>query len=274
MTLKSIFRKKALRLENKIPVFSKRDAFVKNYDLISKDHLKHYKITRKNPFIEEDHWLEIESATAKMVSKKLEKKNLKILDIGVGLGRLLEYFSMHERYGLDISIEYLKHARSKNINVCMAKVEDMPYKKNTFDCVLCTDVLEHVCDLNLAIKKILYVLKRNGLLAIRVPYREDLSEYLKPHYKYNYAHLRSFDENSVLLLFNKIFNMKLLDTNLTGYQGGQFKGILQSNILLRKITYKILFFLKSINKSIYKKVSHIICKPVEINFLFKKINKN
>ena len=50
----------------------------------------------------------------------------------------------------------------------------MPYSDESFDVILCTDVLEHVIDLNLCVAKILSVLKKGGLLIIRVPNREDL----------------------------------------------------------------------------------------------------
>ena len=71
--------------------------------------------------------------------------------------------------------------------------------------------LEHVIDLNLCLKKIPSVLKKDGYLIIRVPYKENLQEYLKNSYPYNYSHLRNFDEESLLILMEKVFNLQFLE---------------------------------------------------------------
>jgi SAM-dependent methyltransferase len=118
---------------------------------------------------------------------------------------------------MDVSIEYLKIAAKKSIKVCMSLVEDMPYKEGVFDMVVCTDVLEHVLDVNLAIKKILSVIKQNGYLIVRVPYKEDLTPYLDPTYPFIFSHLRNFDENSLRLIFEKIFKCAVEDIQYCGY---------------------------------------------------------
>ena len=42
--------------------------------------------------------------------------------------------------------------------------EDIPIRKYFWKIITCTDVLEHVFDLNLSIKNILKVLKKDGYL--------------------------------------------------------------------------------------------------------------
>jgi 2-polyprenyl-3-methyl-5-hydroxy-6-metoxy-1,4-benzoquinol methylase len=74
----------------------------------------------------------------------------------------------------------------------MSRIEDMPYKKGHFDVVVTTDVLEHVFDLNLAVSKILSVVKNDGVIVVRVSYKENLEGYLHPNFPYDLVHLRSF----------------------------------------------------------------------------------
>ena len=57
---------------------------------------------------------------------------------------MLQNFPGLRRHGMDISRGYLKVSREVGIDVCYARIEDMPYKPDTFDVIVCTDVLEHV----------------------------------------------------------------------------------------------------------------------------------
>jgi hypothetical protein len=69
----------------------------------------------------------------------------------------------------------------------------------------------------MTIARILSVLKEDGVLVIRVPYREDLSAYASPECPYKYVHVRNFDENSLRLLFEKVFQCELIEINEAGY---------------------------------------------------------
>jgi len=192
-----------------IPVFSARDAYVANYERIASDHLYHMAQTGANPFISEHLWRDSEALTAGLV-RKYSAPGARILDVGCGLARLLEQFRELERYGMDISPDYLEHAQRKGVDVCLARVEDMPYREGFFDIVVCTDVLEHVFDLDLACRQILRVLRDGGVLVVRVPYREDLSSY-RALDTYEFVHLRNFDEDELAMLFEKIHGCRVAE---------------------------------------------------------------
>ncbi|MFX8075194.1 class I SAM-dependent methyltransferase, partial [Acinetobacter baumannii] len=79
--------------------------------------------------------------------------------------------------GIDISLDYLRRAREAGISVCFSRIEDMPYKDGFFDAIVCTDVLEHVLDLNYCTAQILRVLRPGGVLILRVPHNDLLEVY-------------------------------------------------------------------------------------------------
>lgn len=264
----SPFFKSPLSYRNSIPIFSESDEYIKNYEKISYDHVVSTVDGKSNPWIEESVWKESEDSTASLL-KKYSKDGQRILDVGIGLGRLLSRFPNLERYGMDITFSYLVHSQTKGINVCFAKIEDMPYKEQYFDLIVCTDVLEHVFDLNLAVAKILSVLKKGGVIIVRVPNQEDLSQYLKPEYPYNFAHLRNFDENSLRLFFTKIFNCAFLEKShaifLPSTHKLKYKFPIGNSLIVKTV---------SAVRHVSKHLHHFLCKVLfistEINVVFRK----
>jgi SAM-dependent methyltransferase len=196
-----------------VPVFSRRSDYTDNYQKIARDHLQSMSPTSENPFIENALWFELELSTRTLVEKYVTPGS-RILDVGVGLGRVIGPLPQYERYGIDISLDYLKHTRGMEIAVAYALAEDMPYPDAYFDAVVSCDVLEHVQGYDAAVQQILRVLKPGGHLILRVPYREDLEVYLQDGLAYEYIHLRNFDEHSLRLYFEKIQRCKLLETGL------------------------------------------------------------
>lgn len=57
----------------------------------------------------ESHWLEIEQSTEQLINKYSKSLPLRILDVGVGMGRLLERFPNTERYDVDVTINVKFH---------------------------------------------------------------------------------------------------------------------------------------------------------------------
>jgi len=196
-----------------IAIFSADDRYVDNYKRIAADHLAAMKPESDNPYIENALWTELEQSTRDLIEKHVPAGSA-VLDVGVGLGRVMAPLTQYRRYGIDISLDYLRLTRDRGIEVAFARVEDMPYRDASFDAIVTCDVLEHLVEFDQGIKQILRVLKPGGHLIVRVPYREDLKVYLRDDLPYEYIHLRNFDEHSIRLYFEKIHRCKLLETTL------------------------------------------------------------
>ena len=210
-----IYRRPPRTVMNAIPVFCEASKYIDNYETIATDHLKADDAHGANPIIPQQLWADMERTTLELIARNTQPGD-RILDVGVGLGRLLRQVPQLERYGTDISLTYLGRAAQHGIDVCCAMVEDLPYHDAMFDVITCTDVLEHVLDLNLACHNMLRVLKPGGVLIVRVPYREDLAVYASPSCPYEFVHLRNFDEHSLRLLFEKIVGAEVLEMHMHG----------------------------------------------------------
>lgn len=265
----SVYSRPPLYFSGSIPIFSETNEYIKNYDIIARDHLKAITDTCPNPWIDEESWRIMEASTMELILRWSTCGD-RILDVGVGLGRLLEMLPDYERYGMDIALPYLVHSEKKGIKVCMAAIEDMPYRKKFFDLVVCTDVLEHVLDLNLAITNMLSVLKAGGVLIIRVPYKESLAPYAEASYPYYYAHIRNFDEHSLSLLLTRCFGCEVLDVRYSLYlpQTERFKYRFPTKYS-SKIQRGILKIIKSLSSKLFQASLARMMEPVVINMVFR-----
>jgi len=112
------------------------------------------------------------------------KSGDRILDIGCGEGRhaLTAYMLEDvESIGVDLSIDDLMTALhrykefsepnndSKSFYISLADGRNLPFSNNSFDKVICSEVLEHIEDHNTVLAEISRVLKVGGMLAISVP---------------------------------------------------------------------------------------------------------
>jgi SAM-dependent methyltransferase len=122
------------------------------------------------------------------------------LDIGSADGLLLEMVGADIAVGTDISIEYCRKMKEKKIEAINCVAECLSLADETFDTITCTEVLEHVLYSNKVVHEIHRVLKNGGHVLFSVPYREKLAAYSRC--KYEFAHLRTFDENFVETLFD------------------------------------------------------------------------
>jgi len=101
-------------------------------------------------------------------------KKLKILDIGCGGGLLCEPLNRLGATitGIDASndnIEVAKlHSKQMNLNskYIHTAPENLDLKNNTYDALLCMEVVEHLKDVNLFIENCSKLIKKNGIMFV------------------------------------------------------------------------------------------------------------
>jgi ubiquinone/menaquinone biosynthesis C-methylase UbiE len=145
---------------------------------------------------------------------KLEKGD-KVLDLGCGEGRhvISAYLEEEiESYGIDLCLEDLKTTKEKfepfedkeeserNFALMSANALQLPFADNTFDKIICSEVLEHIPDYEGALKEIERILKPGGLFCASVP--RFWPEWVCWHYSDEYhenegGHVRIFLEKQL-----------------------------------------------------------------------------
>ncbi|MBD3311956.1 methyltransferase domain-containing protein [archaeon] len=100
---------------------------------------------------------------------KLKKDSL-ILDLGCGTGYLTRMLreKNYKVIGIDISEKRIKEAGK---DFLVGDASKPPFKDKVFDCVIASDVIEHLPDdLNNIIKRLKKLVKKKGKMIISVPY--------------------------------------------------------------------------------------------------------
>jgi SAM-dependent methyltransferase len=107
---------------------------------------------------------------SRWLAKNADEGSL-VLDLGSATGGN----SLHMmNLGLEVvSVEFSDYGveaqRNKGIEVIQADARSLPFKSNTFDLVICLDVLEHIEEDYLAAKEVQRILKPSGKFLFSVP---------------------------------------------------------------------------------------------------------
>jgi len=138
------------------------------------------------------------------------KQNERILDVGCGEGYQISYIVNHAGYtvGVDLSLSKLIEAkkRVKDVDFINASSEKLPFRTETFDKVLSLELLEHLRNPSKTIDEISFILKKQGILVISVPYKERIKMTQCIHcgkLTPIWGHLTSFDEEKLSMLMPK-----------------------------------------------------------------------
>lgn len=111
------------------------------------------------------------------IFSEIEKRKPKlVLDAGCGRGfysaTLTTFPFIKKIVGIDLNNEYLKIARKQftdpRLKLGKASIYSLPFQDNSFDAIICSEVLEHVDD-NRALQELQRVVKKDGVILITVP---------------------------------------------------------------------------------------------------------
>ena len=146
-------------------------------------------------------------------------ENGRILNIGVGRGTLERILieKGREVYCLDpseTSINRLREDLSLGDRAKTGYSQDIPFEKNFFDCVVMTEVLEHLSDeiLGQTLSEVCNVLKPNGLFIGSVPADEKLIDgaAVCPNCGeqfHRWGHQQSFNRERLINVLKQIFEV-------------------------------------------------------------------
>lgn len=150
----------------------------------------------------------------------------KLLDLGCGKKPYKHLYDQFVDSSIGIDVETTPH-----LNKYIDKFYDgktIPFENDSFDVVLCTEVLEHVENPDLFLTEIHRVLKKDGTLILTVPFMQLLHEIPYDFYRYTPFALRSMIKRNQLTL-----------VSITGFSGPFGFFITTSMRLPLKIANKI-----------------------------------
>ena len=98
-------------------------------------------------------------------------KQIKFLDIGCGSGLYVHAAKLlgFDSYGIDIDKKSIEIAKDIGLKVEQSDILDSEFRNNYFDIIQMKQVLEHLPNPNQVLRKIYYLLKKEGVLIIDVP---------------------------------------------------------------------------------------------------------
>jgi 2-polyprenyl-3-methyl-5-hydroxy-6-metoxy-1,4-benzoquinol methylase len=219
-----------------------------------------------------DYFIERNGATkdenrriAEYIESKIPKKTKLILDIGCGNAWVAKRFCKKgfNVISMDISHTNVKKALEnypfENHFGIVADVFNLPFKKNIVDCIISSEVIEHVTNPKLFVENLFRILKPEGALIITTPYKEKIIYSLCVHCNQptpSSAHLHSFNEN--------ILTDLIKDENLEKVEYERFAnkiiGYFRLFVILRIFGFKIWKFIDKLFSLLYNKQLRIIVK--------------
>jgi len=152
------------------------------------------------------------------------RDNCSVLDMGCGNALLGDCLSKKNYYvGMDLNANYIKNLHIRGHIGVIGTVESLPFKKSTFDYVICTEVLEHVFNPKQILENIYEILKKNGTAIISVPniaYWDTRKELLLGRFPENKSkfyppeHIRFFTRDDISRLINDA-GLRIIRTHIT-----------------------------------------------------------
>ena len=164
----------------------------------------------------------------KMIIKNIPKGASLLLDVGCGSAWLAKHLVPEGKNVVSLDISFVNTSKAmdsvpfSNHAAVIADVFHLPFGENTFDCIVASEIMEHLYDPELFVKKLVYILKPGGKLILTTPYNEILEYSLCVHCNKptpRNAHLHSFNKEKIKEVINtvpqkevkiKIFNNILL----------------------------------------------------------------
>jgi glycosyltransferase involved in cell wall biosynthesis len=119
-----------------------------------------------------------------------------LLDLGAGTK---PYAPLYEPYFADCTSVDVEHSPHNIADVDrIASADDLPFGPATFDCVVCTEVLEHCRQPDLVLREVTRVLRPGGRLFLTTPLLRPLHEMPHDYFRFTPSSLRFLAESAGL----------------------------------------------------------------------------
>ena len=188
---------------------------------------------KKNPAV---------AAVGNWLIKPIQKRK-KVLDYGCGTGRAIPYLIKKdcEIVGVDLSREMLNIAKkrySKKVKFILLNGQKFPFKKNSFDIIHASLLVNHIKDLKKFFKECSKVLKKEGLLLFDCSVKEimNIEAPFIPKYLENKKESKRIKENYKNTTFSHKFEDIVKTSKKNGFNLEFYKTIIIDSKVKKALT--------------------------------------
>jgi len=124
----------------------------------------------------------------------------RLLEVGCGTGADLQWARQRgwEVHGLELNESAVAAAKDQGLDVQRSTFEDSNLTPNSFDCIIMSQVLEHLYSPTLALRRCHQLLRPSGVLLVAVPKFDSWTRHALGHYWHNLqfpVHLHHFNQS-------------------------------------------------------------------------------
>ena len=197
------------------------------------------------------------------IISEVPKNTASILDVGCGKAWVAQYFCPKEVRvcSMDISTVNPKRAVERypydNHFGVVADAYHLPFREGAFDCIIASEIIEHVPDPGIFIGSLLRVLRPGGKLIITTPYNENIQYYLCIHCNRptpQHAHIHSFTMKKMLALTP----MEQVASRHIYTFGNKALILLRMHVFLKYLPFRLWRLLDKLANKLIKKPSRIL----------------
>lgn len=186
-----------------------------------------YKRQRWNTKAAADEYDIAQTSSGSIAFKNEIEKNIikrfvrgkKILDIGTGTGRVLEFLADQplELIGADVSKHMLAACETKlgkKVTLVQAECTNLPFENESFDTIISIDLLTHIHEWKESLKEWIRVLRPNGRIIFDA-WSADHAEYASKKYGIDYVKANSGYRAEIAEKYNSFIFEKELSSHIS-----------------------------------------------------------